>query len=88
MNVIRPYLSLTPAPDRGALRLGPRGDGREGAADIRIPCRGGSPVLGSSGVADCSREFAVELGADDDDGVDGRLGGRMVKDIGADMAAA
>lgn len=54
---------------------------------MRIPCRGGRPLLGSSGVADCSRELGAELGADDDEGVGGRLGGRTVNDIGADMAA-
>lgn len=55
---------------------------------MRIPCRGGRPLLGSSGVADCSRELGAELWADDVDGVDGRLGGLMVNEMGADMAAA
>lgn len=83
---MRPYLSLPPWPGRPFLPLpGPRGEGRDGAADIRMACRWEAAFLASSAVVDCSREALGELAGDEVDGVAGLLGGRMVKEIGADM---
>ena len=50
-----------------------------------MACRREAAFLASSAVVDCSREALGELAGDEVDGVAGLLGGRMVKESGADM---
>lgn len=84
---MRPYLSLPPCAGRPFLPVpGPSGEGRDGAADMRMACRFGAAFLASSAVVDGSREPLGELAGDEVEGVVGRLGGRMVKEMGAAIA--
>jgi hypothetical protein len=51
-----------------------------------MACRLGAAFLASSAVVDCSREPLGVLARDEEEGVVGRLGGPMVKEMGFDMA--